>query len=64
MKPLLQFLSRKGVKRIARWVVPWVVKKIKRRVRRKPKAKTTNALGRPRKFFKYKKRKDADTSRD
>jgi phage-related protein len=29
MKPLLQFLSRKGIKRIARWVIPYIVKKIK-----------------------------------
>ena len=28
MKPLLQFLSRKGTKRIARWVIPFIVKKI------------------------------------
>ena len=27
---LIQFLSRKGVKRIARWVIPYLVKKFKR----------------------------------
>lgn len=32
--------------------------------KREYELKTTNSLGRPRKFFKYKKRKDADTSRD
>lgn len=27
---LIQFISRKGVKRIARWVIPYLVKKFKR----------------------------------